>query len=327
MAEKLKLAFYWAASCGGCEIAVADIHEHLLDVDQVADIVFWPCLMDFKYEDVANYPDKYIDVCFFNGAIRNSEAEHIAKLLRCKSKILVAFGTCSAYGGIPGLANFKSREEILYRAYEETPSTDNPDKVYPETEYEVDEGKLTLPEFYDRVYTLAQIVPVDYIFPGCPPVAEQIWAGIEAIVAGKLPAPGPDSVIGAGTKTVCDECPRERTNEKITEFKRSWEIMPDPNRCLLEQGILCMGRVTRSGCNAAHPRAGNPCRGCYGPPPNVRDQGAKFASAIASMIDIQSEEDVERLFAKIPDPAGWFYSFSLPYSTLQKSRSSKEAQK
>ena len=30
--KKLQLAFYWAASCGGCEIAVLDIDEKILDV-------------------------------------------------------------------------------------------------------------------------------------------------------------------------------------------------------------------------------------------------------------------------------------------------------
>jgi F420-non-reducing hydrogenase small subunit len=28
--EKLKVALYWAASCGGCEIAVLDINKKIL---------------------------------------------------------------------------------------------------------------------------------------------------------------------------------------------------------------------------------------------------------------------------------------------------------
>ena len=38
--KKLQLAFYWAASCGGCEIAVLDIDEKILDVVAAADILF-----------------------------------------------------------------------------------------------------------------------------------------------------------------------------------------------------------------------------------------------------------------------------------------------
>ena len=65
--KKLKLAFYWAASCGGCEIAVLDINEKILDIVAIADILFWPVAIDVKYKDVEEMPDKHIDVCFFNG--------------------------------------------------------------------------------------------------------------------------------------------------------------------------------------------------------------------------------------------------------------------
>ena len=99
--EKLKIAFYWSASCGGCEIAVLDINEKILDVINLADIVFWPVAMDIKYKDVEAMPDKYIDICFFNGSVRNSEQEHMAKLLRQKAKTLVAFGSCAQEGCIP----------------------------------------------------------------------------------------------------------------------------------------------------------------------------------------------------------------------------------
>jgi len=89
--NKLKIAFYWAASCGGCEIAVLDINERILEVVQIADIVFWPVALDIKYKDVENMSDGYIDITFFNGSIRNSEQEHMAKLLRKKSKTLIQF--------------------------------------------------------------------------------------------------------------------------------------------------------------------------------------------------------------------------------------------
>ena len=89
MSEKPKLAMYWSASCGGCEISVLNIHEHILTVDEVFDIAFFPCIADFKVHHVKSYPDDYIDVCLWNGAIRNSEGEEMAHLLRKKSKFLV----------------------------------------------------------------------------------------------------------------------------------------------------------------------------------------------------------------------------------------------
>ncbi len=82
-----------------------NIGEHILTVDDVFDIAFFPCIADFKVEDVKAYPDGYIDLCLFNGAIRNSENEEMAQLLRKKSKVLVAFGSCAYEGCIPALSN------------------------------------------------------------------------------------------------------------------------------------------------------------------------------------------------------------------------------
>ena len=192
--KKLQLAFYWAASCGGCEIAVLDIDEKILDVVAIADVLFWPVAMDFKYKDVEAMPDNHIDVCFFNGSVRTEEQEQIAKLLRKKSKVLVAFGACAVNGGIPGLANVANREENFNVAYLDNPSIDNPKKVTPKTSVKIKEGTLTLPEFYDTVRSLNQVVDVDYFLPGCPPTPDLIMTAVGAIAENKLPPKG--SVIG-----------------------------------------------------------------------------------------------------------------------------------
>ena len=84
---KPKLALYWASSCGGCEIAVLAVHEKILDVAAAFDIVFWPCVIDAKVRSIENMKDKSIDLCLFNGAIRTSEQEYMARLMRQKSKV------------------------------------------------------------------------------------------------------------------------------------------------------------------------------------------------------------------------------------------------
>ena len=180
--KKPQFAFYWAASCGGCEIAVLDINEAILDVAAAVDILFWPVAMDFKYKDVEAMKDNQIDVCFFNGGIRNSEQEHIAKLLRKKSKVMVAFGACAVGGGIPGLANLSNKKEIFDVVYGDNPSLDNPKKLVPKESVKVKEGTLTLPEFYDSVKTLDQTIDVDYYLPGCPPTPEWIVNAVMAIL-------------------------------------------------------------------------------------------------------------------------------------------------
>ncbi len=125
---KPKFAMYWAASCGGCEISVLNIHEKILDVDANFEVAFWPVAMDAKYKDVEAMPDKSILLTLFNGGMRNKENEEIAHLLRRKSQILVAFGSCACEGCIPGLANLSSSEQIFSAAYQSL-TTENPDKV------------------------------------------------------------------------------------------------------------------------------------------------------------------------------------------------------
>ena len=318
MADKLKLGLYWAASCGGCDIAMVELREKLLIVDQVAEILFWPVAVDSKYKDVEAMPDKNIDVCLFNGAIRTSENEHLAHLLRKKAKVLVAFGSCAYEGCIPGLANLYDRQSIFERVYLECPSVDNPNHVVPQTSYQMPEGEIRIPKFYNTVKTLDQVVDVDYYLPGCPPQDPQIWAVIEAIVGGKLPAKG--SVVGATEKTVCDECKHVREEKKIKKFYRIVEMIPDPAKCLFDQGIICAGPATRGGCGALCTQVNIPCRGCYGAPPNVVDQGSSLLSAVASVVDADTEEEAARIVGEISDPIGTFYRFSLPISLLHRAR-------
>ncbi len=323
MTEKLKIAFYWAASCGGCEIAVLDLNEKILDVVKIADIVFWPVAMDIKYKDVEALPDKHIDITFFNGSIRNSEQEHMAKLMRQKSKTLVAFGSCAHEGCIPGLANLNSRKEVFDHVFIKDKSNINPKAVIPKPESQVKEGTLKIPEFYDTVKTLAQTVEVDYFLPGCPPPVKLISDAVDAIARNSLPPKG--SVL-APLKAVCDECPRKRENKKIDKLYRVHEKAPEPEKCLLEQGILCMGLATRSGCGAQCLKVDMPCTGCGGPAPNVPEQGAAMISALASILGYDgepgkakyTEKEIEQLISQVKDPVGTFYMYSLPASIIKR---------
>jgi F420-non-reducing hydrogenase small subunit len=315
---KPKIALYWAASCGGCEIAVLDIGDKILQVVENAEIVFWPVALDFKYHDVEKMPDGSIDITLFNGAIRNSENEYMARLMRRKSKVLIAYGSCANEGCIPGLANESSREEIFDYVYSKTPSTDNPEGTRPRPTYAAKEGELALPRFYDTVKTLAQVVKVDYFVPGCPPIDEQTWAVLSAALGGALPPAG--AVVGAGTSALCEECPRERKEKKIKRFYRPHEMIPEPKLCLLEQGIICCGVVTRKGCGAQCINANMPCRGCYGPPEGVVDQGAKLVSVLGSIIDSTDSAEIEKVCAAVPDPLGTAYRYGLANSILRRSR-------
>lgn len=320
---KPKLAVYWAASCGGCDIAILDIEAKILDVADFFELAFWPCVADFKYADVEAMPDKSITLTLFNGAIRSDENYHLAQLLRKKSVVLVAFGSCASDGCIPGLANLHTKREIMDYVYLQAPSVSNAEKVIPQPKTKVPEGEISLPNLWNTVRTLRQVVDVDYVIPGCPPqsnqIADVIAAVIDILKNGK-PLPAPGTVLGATESTCCDECLRQRDVKKIKKFVRPFEIIPDPDLCLMEQGILCMGPATRGGCGAKCVAAGMPCRGCYGMPANIRDQGAKMVSALASVIDSTDPEEIDRIMAAIPDPLGTFYRFTLADSLLRRAQ-------
>jgi F420-non-reducing hydrogenase small subunit len=268
-------------------------------------------------------------VCLFNGAIRNSENEEMAHLLRQKSKILVAYGSCAYEGCIPALSNLTTKNSTLNTVFLDNPTIDNPEGILPQPRYEVLEGELELPVFYHTVKSLDQVVDVDYYLPGCPPEPPQIWAVLEIVVAALLegaPLPPKGAIVGARDVAVCEECPLEKHEKSISRFYRPYEIIPEPGLCLLEQGLVCVGPATRAGCGALCPQVGMSCRGCYGPLDDVEDQGAKMLSAIASVIGVgdpsmdedELEREIQAVVDTIPDPAGTFYRFSMAHSLLRR---------
>ena len=320
---KPKFSMYWAASCGGCEISVLNIHEKILEVDANFEVVFWPVAMDAKYKDLEAMDDNSILLTLFNGGIRNDENAEIARLLRKKSQLLVAFGSCACEGGIPGLGNLSSMQSMFDTVYYSV-STENPDKILPKTGFKSEEGELHLPTMFPVLRTLDQIVPVDYFMPGCPPEPHQIAAVIDLVIQvlnGKAELPPKGAVIGAGSSTVCDECERTRSEKKIKKFMRIQDVQSiDPKICLLDQGIPCNGIATASGCEARCPAVGAQCIGCYGPAAGVNDYGARLMSAFASVIDSNDPDEIDEILDSLPDPAGQFYRFNLAKSLLRSSK-------
>lgn len=315
---KPKIALYWCASCGGCEETVVDLAEDILGVVEAVDIVLWPVAMDFKYRDIEAAPDKSITATLLNGAIRSTEQEEMAHLLRRKSQFLIAYGSCAVSGGIPGLANQFDREEILSFNYEQAPTLSNPEKTRPVTQYRNNGHTVSLPELHHVVRALDQVVEVDYYVPGCPPTPNITKAAITALLEGKLPPKG--SVI-APDIALCDECARKRSKPadlSIEQFRRPHQVLADPSLCFLAQGILCMGPGTRSGCGAQCTSGNMPCTGCFGPTSRVRDQGLKFMSSVCANIAAREPEEVQRTLEGIPDPVGSFYRYGLAKSLLRR---------
>ena len=316
---KLKLAIGLGATCSGCDMAIIDLAEKLTDVFNAVDIVFWPTASDQKLKEFEQLSDGSVDLGFYHGSIANEENKEIAQLLRKKTKALISFGACACHGGVPGLANLTTTKELFETVYK-TPSTVNPDSRQPQSKTTIGGYSLQLPKKFDTVQCLHECVDVDYYLPGCPPEVPLLEKVIEAILTGKLPKKGETL---APNRILCDECPKKREEKKIPKIYRIQQISPDQEKCLLDQGVICLGPSTRMGCGAKCLEVNMPCRGCMGPTSKALDQGAKMIASLGSILglegeELMSEEEVKQLIDQVKDPLGLFYMFTLPASILKR---------
>ncbi|MCK8601288.1 methyl viologen-reducing hydrogenase [Desulfoferrobacter suflitae] len=276
-----KIAEEWLNSCSGCEIAIVDMGQRLLDILDKAEFVHIPVLLDHKYlgqlGDGRHIEIPEADVGIISGGIRNEEHLEVAQEMRSKCRTIAALGTCATHGGIPALTNAYHTDAVLERYYS-TETTDKPDH-WP------DDG---VPACLDACYALDEKIKVDIYLPGCPPHPDHVYAALAALLEGTTP------VLPA--RSVCDTCPTMRAGKGQLKQLRRFLQAPhygspqeplDKMRCLLEQGLLCMGPVTRAGCGGdkTTPRciaARVPCRGCYGPVKQDGNQLLDMLNALAS---------------------------------------------
>lgn len=286
------------AICAGCEITILDIGEPLLDLLPKLEFVHMPVLMDHKlYGQTGDQPGPEIpeaDVGIITGGIRNEENKELAQEMRKKCKTLIAMGSCACTGGIPALANQFMLEELYDKVFRNSISTDS-----------ADTPSQSIPPLTDRVYALHEVVDVDLKLPGCPTTPDMVVEALTALLEGKP--------VDLPSKSVCDECPTIREKKAGGTLKRpleSVDFVPgeplDKVRCFMEQGFLCNGPATRSGCGGAQktPRCVNaymPCRGCFGPLSDTANPMVDMMGALSSIgLDLK----------QIPDRAATFNRFS-----------------
>ncbi len=315
---KPKIAMYWTGGCGGCDVSPLEVGEAIVDVLSQVEIAFWPALMDAKRADVEALPAGGIDVALINGALRTEDNVEMVRLLREKSKLVVAYGACAHLGGIIGLGNLHSAQSLVSTAlgpgwHAGSPSfSANGDAPPPLTA---------------GVVPLADVIAVDYVVPGCPPPAQLIGLFFQTLLGGEMPSPGH---VFAEEKALCDQCPREKEDRRLEKFVRPHEMEPDPDRCLLDQGIVCMGPVTRGGCEAACPALGMPCTGCVGPTRKAGDLAGGMISALASLVRAGDEgEDAfareDEVLAGLVDPVGTLYKYALATTWKRRETGGEDA--
>jgi len=258
----VRVAEEWLATCGGCEVTILDIGEPLLDLLPKLEFVHMPVIMDHKYYGQTGEKTELeipeADVGIISGGIRNEENRRVAEEMRNKCKTLIAIGSCANFGGIPALGNMYTVQEIFDKVYRTTRSTEPGDTP-----------NLDIPPFTDRVYAVPEVVKVDVQLPGCPTTPELVAEALTCLLEGKP--------FTLAERSVCDDCPVKREKKAVTKLKRPLEqveFAPGQPlggvRCFMEQGYLCQGPATRSGCGGAEKiprcvRAYMTCRGCFGP--------------------------------------------------------------
>lgn len=168
---KPTIASDWLAGCSGCHMSLLDIDERIVQIAELVDIRATP-ITDLKEPDI-----KGVDVGILEGGVNNSANEEVAHRMRDRCKILVAFGDCAVFGGVPAMRNFFTLEESLRRAYVETESTDDSGIIPSDPE-------LAVPT---RVRALQEVVPVDIFLPGCPPDADAIFYVLSELAQGRVP--------------------------------------------------------------------------------------------------------------------------------------------
>ena len=166
--EKARMATLWLDGCSGCHMSLLDIDERLLDIAGSIELVYSPIV------DAKQFPDN-VDLTMVEGAVANEEDVEKIKMVRARTKLLVALGDCAVTGNVPAMRNNFVLEDVLKRGYVEN-ATANPGA--PDRE---------VPKLERKVVPLRELVPVDVFVPGCPPSADLIHFVLSEVLAGRIP--------------------------------------------------------------------------------------------------------------------------------------------
>jgi len=169
-----RLGVFKFASCDGCQLALLDCEDELLEVAAAVEIATFP------EATRADLGGPY-DIALVEGSITTADdAERIAEIRR-QSSLLVTIGACATAGGIQALRNGADIDEFIRTVYAE-------------------------PSFISTLPTstpIADHVAVDLELRGCPIDKGQLLETISALLTGRRPR--------LPTSSVCLECKERGT--------------------------------------------------------------------------------------------------------------------
>jgi NAD-reducing hydrogenase small subunit len=158
-----------------------DLDERLLELAQLADVVFTPIA------DTKVFPDD-VDVTLVEGAVANEDHLEMLQVVRARTRALASLGDCAVTGNVSALRNVWPVEVVLKNAYIDRVTTSP----------QVPDEPGIVPRLTPRVAPLHHVVPVDAYIPGCPPDADRIWEALLALLEGRpvRPAEAPAARFG-----------------------------------------------------------------------------------------------------------------------------------
>jgi len=159
---KARVATLWLDGCSGCHMSFLDLDERLLEIAGMIELVYSPVM------DAKEFPEGV-------GAIASDEDVEKIKMVRGRTKLLVALGDCAVTGNVPAMRNSFPLADVLRRGYVDN-ATANPGA--PDRE---------VPKLEKKVIPLHELVPVDLFVPGCPPSADLIYFVLSEVLAGRVP--------------------------------------------------------------------------------------------------------------------------------------------
>lgn len=106
-----RLAVYKLSSCAGCQLQILNVEDLLLDIAAAVQIAYFP--MASRQMDPGPY-----DIGFVEGAVTSPEEIQRVKQARQQCRLLVALGSCAAFGGVPANKNRFAQRVVEQQVYQ-----------------------------------------------------------------------------------------------------------------------------------------------------------------------------------------------------------------
>ena len=166
--RRARLATVWLDGCSGCHMSLLDVDEAIIGIAKRVEVVYGPLV------DAQEFP-KAVDVVLIEGAISSQEDLEKIRLIRQRSKLVIALGDCAVTGNVPAMRNQIVPRKLLERIYVEGVQ-ENPGIPT--------EG---VPALLRHAIPVHEVVKVDLHVPGCPPPAAAIAFVLGELLDGRVP--------------------------------------------------------------------------------------------------------------------------------------------